>query len=197
MPSPAGVPQPEVRVAQLRADLEVLPEIWPDRAGRIRARLRPETLAAIESATRLDWMPFAADLEVVEAVHAEGGDAATREWSRRALLRTAKAPLLKPLVDGAVRLFGLEPGGVLRFAPRVWGTIFRHCGDMEVAGGEREARVSLLRLPPPVRHHPFLVSIGGAVEAVGDICRVKGQVTFEPRAAASDRADFVMRWTRG
>lgn len=191
------IAEPEVRVAQLKADLEVLHEIWPDRVERIRARLRPETLRAIESATRLDWMPFAVDLEVVEAVHAEGGEAGTREWSRRALLRTARAPLLKPLVDGAVRLFGLEPGGVLRFAPRVWGTIFRHCGEMEVTAGEREARVSLLRLPPPVRHHPFLVSIAGAVEAVCEICRVTGQVDFEPREPGSDRADFSLRWTRG
>ncbi len=184
-------------MAQLKADLEVLPEIWPERAGRIRARLRPETLAAIESATRLDWMPFAVDLEVVEAVHAEGGDGGVRQWSRQALLRTARAPLLKPLVDGAVRLFGLEPGGVLRFAPKVWVTIFRHCGDMEVAGGAGEARVSLVRLPPPVRHQPFLTSIAGAVEAVCDICRVRGSVAFEPRAPSSDRADFAVRWTRG
>ena len=196
MPLPSDA-EPQIRVAQLKADLEVLPEIWPDRAGRIRVRLRPETLLAIESATRLDWMPFAVDLEVVEAVHAEVGDDGVREWSRRALLRTARAPLLKPLVDGAVRLFGLEPGGVLRFAPKVWGTIFRHCGDLEVVGGDREARVSLVRLPPAVRHHPFLVSIAGAVEATGEICRVQGRVTFEPRAASSDRADFVLRWTRG
>ncbi len=194
---PPSAAEPQVRVAQLKADLEVLPEIWPDRAERIRARLRPDTMAAIEAATRLDWMPFAVNLEVVEAVHAEEGDAGTRAWSRRALLRSARAPLLKPLVDGAVRLFGLEPGGVLRFAPRVWETVFRHCGDMEVAGGESEARISLVGLPPALRHHLFLVSIAGAVDATCDICRVRGQSSLEPRAPASDRADFVLRWSRG
>lgn len=189
--------EPLIRVAQLRADLEVLPEIWPDRAERIRARLRPETEAAIASATRLDWLPFAANLELIEAVHAEGGEPAVREWARRALLRTARAPLLKPIVDGAVRLFGLEPGGVLRFAPRVWEIVFRHCGEMEVAPREREARLSLVRLPPPARHHPFLISVAGAVEATCEICRVKGQATVEPVEASSDRADLVLRWTRG
>lgn len=187
---------PAMRAAQLKEDLDALAEtLGADQARRILATVPAATMAAIQSATRVDWLPIRADLELVEAIDAGSGRDGTRRWGRAALRRSMDRPLLKPLLDAAVRLFGLSPAGVFRMAPQGWKATFRGCGDVVVASSEPgRVRLELRGAPSALRHEAFLASIAGSFEAIFDLTKAPdGRVAVELRDA-SDPA-FVATWT--
>jgi hypothetical protein len=186
-------PRPEMRAAQLKEDLPALLELGEGTAAAIRARLDPEVLRRIESATRVDWLPLEVDLALVRAVGAEVGDDGLRRWGRAAARRNTNA-LFRPLVETAVRLFGFTPAGVFKFLPQAWKAAFRGCGELRVdpvAPGE--LRIVLASPPDAARDPAFLVSIAGAFETVYDTCDTPGRVQVE-RVEPGEVA-FLATWT--
>ncbi len=165
----------EIRAAQLQEDLLALAALRHDDASRIVAELSPATVRRIMNATRVDWLPAELNVELARAGHLVVGDDGLRSWGRASVRRSMESSLLGPILHGAIRVFGLSPGAILRTAPAAYRAAFRGCGTMVVDGtGDGCRRVLLQDLPPALRDRCFVLAMAGALEGVFDVCGVEG-----------------------
>jgi hypothetical protein len=168
----------------------------PALSARVRARLAPETLATLESSSRLSWLPIELDVELTLAIYAELGAGAAHELFRRNLSSALAPPILRSLAQGALRLFGASPARLFGWAPKVYAQIYRDSGEMRFEGdGPGSARLELRRLPPAVaQSRDYLDGLAGAIAAGFDLIGVKGEVTIERLDPAKLRAAFRIEW---
>lgn len=185
---------PAVRAAHLKEDLEALEKVGPAFAARVRARVRPETLDAIRAASRVDFLPVALNVEVVRAVHAEGGPEGTRRWTR-ASMTLATGAYLKPFLNLVSALFAPSPAALYKYVPRAWALVYRNCGRIEVEDvGPGVTRIVCAEFPPELRSPEFAASMGGTLESIFDLCAYDGRVQVDPTADGSVR--YVATWSR-
>ena len=102
------------------------------------------------------------------------------------------SPLLKPLVDGAVHIFGADPAGLYRWVCRAWELLFRNCGTIELASRGPRSCVFVLHEPPAIMTERAYLegmasSFGGPLERFD----VKGNVDLDVRA---DEVRFIISW---
>lgn len=180
---------PEMRADQLKENLYALLALGNETASRILADLPPQHLRRIEQAGRTEWLPIEIDLNLGVVIHRAVGDDGLRRWSRAALRRSLDGSIQKPLLDTAVRLFGLTPAGLFRMAPQGWRAAFRGAGELVIAGsGPGSTIMDLVGLPEEMRGPAFVIGIAGGLEAVFDTCKVTGEVRLvEPPAGVGAR----------
>lgn len=184
---------PRILAGFVHSTLDAMPA---DVADRVRARLAPETLAALGAASRIAWVPIAYDVEVTDALYLEVGPERARAFLRDNLRKSFDLPVLRGLLDTALRLLGRDPERVLRWAPKVWSQLFRDVGSLRFeVSGPGEARLVLSDLANDVlRSIPWLDGTAGAVTAVFDVLRVDGEARLEGPDRAARRAVLVLRW---
>ncbi len=179
----------------MESNLQSLDELGPEHSQKIRAELTRE-IALVEGSTRVGWLPLEHDIALTELVARVSGDQALWDWSLGSMLKTVDAPLLRPAVDSAVRLFGLSPDKIVRLAPRVWQVIYRNAGDLEVRR-EGPSAVSLLWRNVPgiaMRSHAYRIGIAASLASLFEICRVRGTVSVDPDLAAPMSLVFRLAW---
>jgi hypothetical protein len=183
---------PEIQARHARTALEVVGELFPAAAARIRERLSPLVRQAIEAAFRLDYLPVMVELEVVSAIREELGPRGSRAVAREGLRRTLQGNLLAGLVSSAVVLFGNTPAGLLKWVGRGYSRICRDCGELRlVESSEETAEVRLENLPPELNLPSYLDALGGGLEAFFDICQVEGEVLYDPWPGG---ARYLLSW---
>jgi hypothetical protein len=192
--------EPLVRAAFTHGTLASIDQLPGDTGAQIRALVRPGSLARIEAASRLDWLPVEMDVELTEALAAVLGPERSAEFWRRTLLDVASTPLLRPIVEGGVRLFGHTPEDLLRWFPKLWDSIYRGCGTLKV----EERRAGLARMvvedlaPVLGGSRAYLDGLCASFEAIFVFIRVRGEVRLEALDAEAGRAEFGFYWsTRG
>lgn len=196
-PPAVGPSDPAVRAAFTRAALHEVLGMEPAVASHVRAALPPAAIATVLDAARNAWIPVDIDMDVTEAITAALGPERCKAFWRKGLVDTMESPILKPLLDGVVGMFGLAPESLMRWAPRAWEAIYRNCGTMTVLErGLRSARLSLDDITPAlVRSGAFIEALRASCEAVFTLCRVYGEVHVESFDAASRSAVYAFTWT--
>jgi hypothetical protein len=164
-------------------------------SGRaISGRIAAETLARVRRALPIAWLPLRDDLEITERLFEAVGEERAEQIFREAMAGSMEKGFLAPLVRGAVALLGRRPERLLRWASKVWFTIYRDAGDLVYAEEPDGARLELLRAPALVAEsRPYLVGVAAAVEgAMGALgCAVRCELReTEPHPVLS------VRWTR-
>jgi len=168
---------PEMSADQLKENLFALLVLGNDTASRILADLPPQHLRRIEQASRTDWLPMEIELVLTRVILAEVGEEGLRRWSSAALKRTLDSSLFRPLLDTAVKLFGLSPQGLFKMAPKGWGRAFRGAGELTVQPeGASAVVVDLVGLPEEMRDRSFVLTIGTSLYALLDACKVTGEI---------------------
>jgi hypothetical protein len=187
--------QPSIRASLLQANLAALDMLGTAAAARIRKRLGPQVIEAIEKAEGDGWLPVEHDVALTEAIEAELGRLATRAWARNAMLRTAEQPLLSPILRSARTVFGLTPHGILRVTPQLWNALYRDCGHLTYEREEaRRARVELFDAAPAIaRSTQYLEGVAGVLEGTLELAGEKGHVAVAIDAIACT-ASFACRW---
>lgn len=187
---------PAIRASHAKSNLSSLSRLGADAERRVRAAIRPDTLDAIEGASRVEWLPVELDVEVTEAIERALGAEACRQWAREGLRISMETPLLRPVVDGVVRLFGLSPEHLFRVVPRGIGQVYRSVGEMRfISRGPGEVALVWERLAAPVVPSvPFFDGTAGAFEAVFDITKRSGSVTLEEHDVDARRVTFRCCW---
>lgn len=190
----AVVPQPMIRASQVKANLTGLERLGAGAERRVRERMSPETVEAIELATRVAWLPIELDVELCEAVDREVGRSRLWEWQVEAALESMRGPLLSPLVTGAVRLFGPKPGRLLKFASRAWSQVYRDCGEVELGSASDSAAVLEYRGGPDVvvADAMYLSTIAAGFSSVFLVLELTGDVDVD--AADRDCVRFRFSW---
>jgi hypothetical protein len=188
-----GVSQPRILAGFVQSTLSGVP---PGSRDGVRARLAPSTLATLERSSRLTWLPIEVDVELTHAIYAELGAGRARELFRRSLSTALEAPILRSLVQGALRIFGATPARFFGWAPKAYAQLYRDAGAMRFERDEPgSARLELSGLPPVVAaSRDYLDGMGGAVAAGFDVMGVKGEVTLERLDVSAGTACFRLSW---
>jgi hypothetical protein len=181
-----------MRAGHLKENVAALRGLGPELEARIRARQRA-SIDAIERAGRMEWLPVRLDAELMEAIAAEGGLRAVHKLNSEAITKTIEGPLLRPLVEGAIKLFGVTPSSLVRWTRHAYLQIYRDCGDVLV--NEDRTLVSVTGLPAHLRaSQPWLEGIAGALDGTVRVCRGDPKVTYAASSTDDTRVDFSVAY---
>jgi hypothetical protein len=185
--------QPRVLASFVHGTLEVIDSMDDDLGRRVRESLEPETLEAIENAWAASWVPIRYDVELTTAFFRIAGARRGCEAMRRNMSETFHKPVLRSMIDGATRIFGLSPGKLLRWAPRIWPLLFKDMGELVAETGEGRAAVQLTGLPPEVAEdREYLMGTASALAAVFDLSGVAGDSRLVDHGNGAAR--FALSW---
>jgi hypothetical protein len=160
------------------------------------AQMRPESLAAIRSASWFDWLPLEFDIELAHAVAKVLGPAKDRERACQSVLLAFQSPLLRPFLIGVEKVFGLQPGPLIRQSTRAFQAVFREAGWMAYAVGQGNQRVLVWSEVPALvlEDRLYLDAIAGAYEALFVLCKLDGSVAVAAIDLARHRAELWFSW---
>lgn len=158
--------RPEIKASYFRANLDAL-AVLGDKRAAVEARIAPEIEATLR-ASRADWLPMAFDEKLSAVVAEVAGRDGVIATNRVAFLAAAEGPFLRPVVQGALRVFGVTPKGILRHLDNTWDAGTRHAGRMEVVFGEHEATIHHRGfITAEVWHLGFVGLLQGILELTG------------------------------
>ena len=114
--------------------------------ARFFAALPEETRVTIEAASKADWLPVGMHVALADLVGEAFGPVRAHNYYRRAFAASLRGPVLGPLLRTGLRVLGVTPSSMVRWAGHGWTSSFRHCGAM--SGGAARPRP---RSPPLFR----------------------------------------------
>ncbi|PRQ05511.1 hypothetical protein [Enhygromyxa salina] len=187
---------PSIRAIQIEHSLRALELVAVGEHERALDRMRPESLARIREARRFEWLPVALDVELTEAVADEFGPAVAAARSRQSLGHSTRTTLLRPFIDGVIKLFGLDPSSMFRQVPLGWNAIYRNAGRMryEVSAGSDRA---LIYEEVPVvilGSRVYLDAIAAALHSLFDLCKVDGEIEVAEIDPSRARVELRVTW---
>ena len=185
-----------MRASHIHTNLAELSTFGPELAAQMRARISAETLATVGDASTVAWLPVEHDIEISRAVRDVVGVAGLRKWSLDAMARSAQGPLLRPLLDGTCKLFGVTPHALFRMLPRGYGLVYRDCGENTYEPtGDRSGVVTMTGVPPMFFADDYLEGTAGAFQAFAQIVQWQGSVHLK-LVPKEQQAIFEASWAR-
>ena len=122
------VSEPMIKASYFQGNLDAL-HAMGDVGASIEAALQPE-LEATRQASRADWLPMAFDFKLTRLLAEHGGRDAIVDLNKRSFLSAMEGPLLRPIFQGALRLFGVSPRGITRLVQKGWEAGTKDAGTM-------------------------------------------------------------------
>ena len=177
---------PQIRANWSKQALRHVRHLAPAARDAIQREIGEETMRQIGSAGVLAWLPAQHHARIFDAVITVLAPTNAVAFWRDAMLANLEQPLLRPLVQGGLRLFGATPYSVVRMSPRAWSLVTRDCGTHEVSRGEGrvELRLELVDMPRVLAKPGFMAHCLGNTEAVLRFLRLRG-VTSQGEARLS------------
>ncbi|WP_394822797.1 hypothetical protein [Pendulispora albinea] len=196
-PPPSAGEAPRMRAGQLHEAVALIDELPPAVARAIYGRYNPDHLREIVQATRLTWVPIEYGIQLAVAYQDVLGEKDTFNWGRATMLRVTSRPWIRPLRDTAIRIFGLTPRGLYRFAPRFWDAVYSRSGELIcLSRAEGAVTIVLNNIPKAMLGAPgHLTAMAGALAAALEFCEVRGDVWMRPLTAGDNRCSFDVIWT--
>jgi hypothetical protein len=188
---------PSIRALLTKELLATLRAQDPDLMPLVQSLLPPALIGAVEKTRTVGWVPFEAQMHLNRALRQVLGTSAYQDLWRRAMFHAYEQTMLKPLIEGTLRLFGASPQGLSKVMPRVWGVVTRGAGALalEPPPGPNRAMTALTGFP----HDPgfaelFVPGLAGTMASVFDVCDVKGEVVVHDIDPERGAARFELRW---
>jgi hypothetical protein len=188
---------PSIRALLTKELLATLRADDPDLMPLVASLLPPALMEAIAKTRVVGWVPFAAQMHLNRAMRQVLGNSAYQDAWRRAMLRSYDQTLLRPLVEGTLRLFGASPQGLSKVMPRIWGVVTRGAGELtlEPPPGPNRAVTLLSGFPrDPGFAELFVLGFAGCMSSIFDVCDVPGEVVVHDLDAEQGTARFELRW---
>ncbi|NLY94096.1 MAG: hypothetical protein GXY23_08700 [Myxococcales bacterium] len=164
--------EPAVRARSAQQAFEYLASFEPDALARVRAEVPDEIIKAIESAPPTSFLPLSLDgLLVRGIVRGLGEERAERFW-RSFVVEHVRTPALKPLIDTAVRLFGVNPGTFFWALAKGLDQSYRDFGKKDLERDTGFARFTLSDFHPELLRFPeYFVALRAICGAMIDLAR--------------------------
>ncbi len=173
---------PLTRARNTKELLRALDEYEPGLAAKVRAKTSAEALDAVEGAASTAFLPTGLVAEILlPLIETVGKDRAIDLWRFFLVRRYAGTPLLRPIILGAFRLFGLSPASVFRQLPRAWHLLYRNLAIPSVFfPDERRAVIHLRDVHPEVleEYPDLMLSLQGGLEGVTELAGADGTSTM-------------------
>ena len=177
-----------VRLAMGRAGA-----LAPALEQHLREALGPELRRALEDAPLLGWLPYAVDVRMAEGILARRGAAGLRAFVLGNTAEAAQTATLRPILDGALRLFGVNPGSMLRVMPDIWRLSYRGVLDVRIERvGDREARIEGSRVCAELLASAAAQQVLVA-QTEGAMALTRTSVRLDPLVVDRDRHAITLR----
>jgi hypothetical protein len=144
----------------------------------------------------LGWLPGDANLACTRAVAETLGPDGTHSFFRSLLTRTFQAPLLRGVVEGALRFGFRDLALYIPWVSKGFELLFQGCGRWAVVErGVGTALIEIRGLPREYASDPYwLKSAASAGSALFDLVRTPGTSVIEEVDVGAGRATFRMTW---
>jgi hypothetical protein len=190
---------PAVRARHMKTLFTTLAARAPEHVAAVRERFGADGVRAVEDASAVDWLDLGLNLALTRCIEEVLGRAACHRFFRAHTDEAFQTPVFRAIADGAIALFGLDPGSWARLVPSGWGLVFREVGRWtmvrNVAG---EVRLELRDLPPAsVADDVWPATVAASLGALIGLAKVDGAVrltALEPRARV---AHYTVAWAPG
>ncbi len=187
--------RPAYRVALCRtvlARMQKLPEF-----GDICGAAPPGVVEKIESRRSLTWLDGTVLDDLNRAfVDRLGWDRFVEFWRGHADA-ARESPLFGPLYTGALRIFGSNPRGLLRWVGRAWQVTTRDFGSLTVDSEAERALVTHVGLPPGHRLKTVVRSTEGSIRGLVSIAGFTPEVAIDDRRLHDEgHAELTVQWKK-
>jgi hypothetical protein len=189
--------KPSIRAAVSKNFVDALDRLEPGLGGRVLATVADADRSRVEAALRIDWLPLEVHLSLNEAAReVAGAGTYARAWTA-AMIHTFEQPILKPIVEAGVRLFGLTPLTFARLAPRAWDLLVRDAGALTTTiESSHRARIAVDHFVPELlKSDTFFVGMVGVFDSFFTITRTAGTVTLLEQDLRAGRAVYELKVT--
>jgi hypothetical protein len=151
---------------------------------------------AIEEAPRLGWVPMELHVQMADVVLAAYGPKRAHDYYRRAFADALRGPIFDALVKTGVRILGVTPAALLKWAHKGWEASFRNCGMVEgrvLAKGRGEMLYTDL---PSVctASDAWLDSAQGSAYGACDVLGVEAIVRIDKSGRDEGRMRLELEW---
>ncbi len=184
-----------MRAPVTKAFVELLDELPVSDRDAIRAGA-PEAFEQVENTVRSGRIPLAVQLEILEQVEKRFGLQGYLDLCRQHFARTVDTPLVRPIFDGAVRLFGVGPKGVFKMFKRSWSMMSTGTGSIDLVSLEPEnLDIVITGLPMEERRADlFIEGFAATFMGVFDLFGLQGEVELVELDEQAGRARYKGHW---
>ncbi len=167
-----------MRASQMQQNIESLKKLGPETEAKVLAALPPEVIPAMQSEMKTAWLPLDLDVELTDAIQRVLGTKGVRDWARDAFSGSTSGPLLRPMLDGGLRIFGVKPARIFGLIPRGFDLLYKHSGTMRIEStSPTSLNVVHTSAPYEMTHsRPYLEGMAGAFDGLLEIMRFSGDV---------------------
>ncbi|MEM7153281.1 MAG: hypothetical protein AAF799_10600 [Myxococcota bacterium] len=182
------------RGSQLIAKLRALDE--EPESDQILEALPEQTRTMMRGVGRGEWLPVSVDIDLNTAMWDVLGEVGIRRVCARSILDSLNGPLLGPLAQGTIRLFGVSPRHFFKMVPRGWSQVYRNAGSASFDDCElgRSVRLSYEELPPEFFARGYLEGIAGGLEGLLRFCELPGESIIRMRDPSGGRLHVDVSW---
>lgn len=120
---------PEARTGYVRMVLRRLYAFDTALEREVLGSLDPAVRRGLDDSTPLGWSPYEIDVRIAESVRAKHGADGLHEFVLGNSDEAATQNALRPLVNGALRLFGATPHALMRVMPELWRITYRNVSE--------------------------------------------------------------------
>ncbi len=143
----------------------------------------------------LSWVDAVEYQALVDAIFDAIGELENQRLFDRVFGRLNRGPLLRAIVDGALRMHGVRPNSIMKYASKGWSLLSRELGTLQVVDGERS--IDVLYRGFPVAIDPrgiFAHGFVGTYQAVLTRCDVVGSCEVLELDPSRGDARLRMHW---
>ena len=168
----------------------------PTACSRVLAKLSSEELQLVDRARSYTWVPLTTHLRLLTALRDELGDRAYRELAKKGSTAAFQESSFKALIDGAFRILGVTPAGLLNNSTRAWALSYRLCGSLVIREAqERSMQLFLVGFPASGREaDAFAFGVAGSLEAAIELTRHRGHATYDASGSVHRGIVFDVTW---
>lgn len=191
--------EPAIRASMTKGILSMVDQLPGLLPTRIREAVGDDSVEAIEEALPVAWVPLGTQMRLVEEVRRQlTTDARYHRFWREHMVHSLKQPVLRAAFEGAKRVFGVGPRGLLRVSARTWAGISRGCGTLHLepsVEGVHQVSVVLDDFPrEQFRSGTFAEGYVGSFRGVLDATDQRGHVHMTAFEPAKGRAVYEVSW---
>jgi hypothetical protein len=170
----------------------------PPRLAKIEEIVGRPFVAELTAASGVAWIAFEFEAKLADATYEVLGASETRALYRRKTVRSFDIPLIRPILQSSLRVFGATPASILKMVGRTWALASRNCGSYAcVDESDQRRSTSIVRDFPTRlyrRREAWLETAMGGYEGFFAPFRLDGTVRVTDRDFAAGSASFLLEW---
>jgi serine/threonine protein kinase len=188
---------PSVRASLPKSAWAEIARLHPATIAKVSEALGHPWLGMLEKTTGIAWVPFELEARIADAAYKVLGADETRALYRRKTHRSFEIPIIRPIFQSALRLFGGTPASLVRMMGKSWTLLARDCGSYECESvGERRCESIVRGFPCRFyqQEEAWRASAFGGYEGFFVPVGVQGRVALVSSNFQRGEARFVLEW---